>query len=279
MEGKIFKIKRFSLHDGPGIRTSVFLKGCPMRCAWCHSPEGLNESDELWHDKSLCIGCGRCVSSCSLKALELHSENGHEIIINRSACKLKGDCVKVCPSGAMQFTGKEISSEDVFSEILKDRIYYDNSGGGLTLTGGEPFFQPEFSGKILDKCRSANINTAIETCLHAQWDTIKKLSEYIDLFITDIKIIDPEKHQKYTGMKNDLILENFRRLVSSGAKILVRVPLINGITDTPDNLDSIRRFADSFNMNIPVELIKYNALAKNNYERLGIPYRCFDNYL
>lgn len=271
-QGKIFKIKRFSLHDGPGIRTSVFLKGCPLRCAWCHSPEGLNDGNELWHNKSLCIGCGQCVESCSLKALELRSGNGHEIVINRNACKLNGACVKVCPSGAMQFTAKSMTTEEVFDEIEKDRLYYNISGGGLTLTGGEPCFQPEFSKDILMKCRSANINTAVETCLHTAWETIEELSEYIDLFIADLKIIDPEKHQDYTGLTNDIILDNFRRLASAGMNIIVRVPLVHDITDTPENLESIHMFVSLANKDIPIEYIKYNALAGNNYERLGIPF-------
>lgn len=272
MQGKIFKIKRFSLHDGPGIRTSVFLKGCPMRCAWCHSPEGLNEGNELWHDKSFCIGCGKCVGSCSLKALELHSDNGYEIVIDRNACRLNGDCVKVCPSGAMQFTGINMTPGKVFDDIQKDRLYYDVSGGGVTLTGGEPFFQPEFSQEILTRCRSASISTAVETCLHTDWKNVEQLTEYIDLFIIDIKIIDPLMHQKYTGLTNEIILENFRKLAARGSNMIVRVPIVKELTDTSYNLDSIRRFVSSVNRNIPVEYIRYNELARNNYERLGIPF-------
>lgn len=272
MRGSIFKIKRFSLHDGPGIRTSVFLKGCPLRCAWCHSPEGLDAGNELWHDRSLCIGCGQCVQSCNLHALKLHKDHGNEIIIDGNACNLNGDCVRMCPSGALQFTGKNVTPEEVFKEIQKDSIYYEVSGGGVTLTGGEPFFQPEFSREILMRCRSANIRTAVETCLHTRWESIEELSEYIDLCITDLKIIDPEKHRKYTGLSNETILENFRRLGSSGKDVIVRVPLVKGITDTPDNLDNIKRFVASVNKKIPVEYIKYNDLARNNYERLGIPF-------
>lgn len=272
IQGNIFKIKRFSLHDGPGIRTSVFLKGCPMRCAWCHSPEGLNDGYELWHDKSLCIGCGLCVTACNLKALELHSDAGHEIHINRNACNLNGDCVKVCPSGAVQFTGRHVTSDEVVEGIVRDKMFYDVSGGGMTISGGEPLFQPEFTRELLMKCREANISTAIETCMFAKWEIVERLSEYIDLFIIDLKIIDPSKHKKYTGQTNEIIFENFRRLASAGRNIIVRVPIVKGITDTSDNLESIRDFVSSTGMYMPIEYIQYNVLAGNNYKRLGIQF-------
>lgn len=273
MQGNIFKIKRFSLHDGPGIRTSVFLKGCPMRCAWCHSPEGLRLENELWHAKSLCIGCGRCVTACSFKALELQSGAGYQIHINRNACKLNGDCVKVCPSGAMQFTARQVTSDEIVAEIVKDRIFYDASGGGMTITGGEPFFQPEFTRELLMKCRTENISTAIETCMFAKWEIVEELSEYIDLFIIDLKILDRSKHLEFTGQDNEILLENFRKLAAAGKNINVRVPMVKEITDTPENTESIRRFISSINWKIPIEFIRYNALAKNNYERLGLTFR------
>ena len=153
MEGRIFKIKRFSVHDGPGIRTSVFLKGCPLNCLWCHSPEGIGSEISLWHDNSLCIACGECVKVCRNKALKLVDDPDSHIIIDRNLCTLNGDCMKTCPTGALQFTGSVMTVSEVMEEIEKDILYYRQSGGGVTLTGGEPLYQPDFSMGILEECR------------------------------------------------------------------------------------------------------------------------------
>ncbi|HLN56649.1 MAG TPA: glycyl-radical enzyme activating protein [Bacteroidales bacterium] len=271
MKGKVFRIKRFSIHDGPGIRTTVFLKGCAMRCVWCHNPEGLNEEPEVWHDKTTCIACGRCVESCSTGALTLVNED-HNVIIDRKLCKLNGDCVRICPTGAMQFTAKEMTTEEVVAEIEKDRIFYETSDGGVTLSGGEPLFQPDFSASIFKECRKKGIHTAVETCLLGYWHMIEQFIEDIDLFLVDLKIFDQENHIKFTGHTNNLILKNFKMLASTGRDIRVRIPLVKNITDTPENISAITGFVHSVNPEIPIEKIKYNPLARNNYDRLGIPF-------
>lgn len=272
MNGRVFRIKRFSVHDGPGIRTSVFLKGCALRCVWCHSPEGLFRGIEVWHDRSLCIACGKCVESCSTKAVVLNREE-KSLSIDRDLCSLKGDCVDVCPSTAMQFTGKVMASEEVVEEVEKDRVFYESSGGGITLTGGEPFFQPDFSSAILAECRKRKIHTAVETCLFGQWPNIKDIVKFTDLFIVDLKIFDSRAHKMYTGHDNRLIFENFRKLATEGKEIIVRIPLVKNITDTADNIGFITTFVKSVSAGIPIEKIEYNPLARNNYDRLEMPFR------
>ena len=271
-EGTIFKIKRFSVHDGPGIRTSVFLKGCPLNCIWCHSPEGISSEITIWYDRSLCIHCGECVGSCPNKALELRTDPEPFINIDRNRCNSGGDCVIICPTGAIQYTGTRVLVSDVIAEIEKDKLFYRTSGGGVTLTGGEPLYQPEFSMKILEYCRNMNINTAIETSLFCERNTINDIADLVDLFIIDIKIFDQAEHLRYTGKSNEIIKENFKYIANSGKPVIVRVPLVQGITDTEENKNAIKNFVDIIDSGIPIEYISYNPLAGNNYKRLGIPF-------
>jgi pyruvate formate lyase activating enzyme len=275
-EGIIFKIKRFSVHDGPGIRTSVFLKGCPLSCIWCHSPEGISSEISIWHDQSLCISCGECVKSCPEKALNFvtqpEPQPQPQIIINRKLCNLNGDCVKVCPTGAMQFNGWITRVSDIINEIEKDVLYYQISGGGVTLTGGEPLFQPDFSKGILEACMKMKIHTAIETCLFCERDTIIQISDFVDLFIADIKIFDNNQHIHFTGRSNELIKANLRYLAESAKSTIVRIPLIKGITDTVENKNACISFVNEIDQSIPIEFITYNPLAGNNYKKLGIPF-------
>jgi len=271
-EGNIFKIKRFSVHDGPGIRTSVFLKGCPLNCIWCHSPEGISSDISIWYDSSLCIACGKCVKACPESALELSNDAEPYININRKLCAVTGDCIRTCPTGAIQFTGSLTRVSDIINEIEKDILYYQVSGGGVTLTGGEPLYQPDFSMEILKACMKKNIHTAIETCLFCDRETIAAILQYVDLFIVDMKISDITEHIRYTGKSNKIIKENFRYLAESGKSIMVRIPMINNITDTEDNKNDIINFVHKGERKIPVEFVSFNPLAENNYKRLGIPF-------
>jgi pyruvate formate lyase activating enzyme len=271
--GLIFKIKRFSVHDGPGIRTTVFLKGCPLNCVWCHSPEGISPDITIWHDKNSCIACGQCVDICPSKALRLSKTGAENIIeINRELCNLSGNCAHICPAGAIRFTGSVISVSELLSEIEKDTIFYENSGGGVTLSGGEALHQPEFTTAILKACKEKNIHTAIETCLYADKEVINAISCYTDLFIIDLKLFDPTDNRHFTGQSNEVILENFLYLASTGKEMVVRIPLVPGITDTRENLDSIEKFVSSSGRDIPVEYIDYNPLARNNYDKLGLSF-------
>ena len=269
--GNIFKIKRFSVHDGPGIRTSVFLKGCPLNCIWCHSPEGICSDITIWYNKSLCISCGECVKDCPEHALSL-SYPEQFINIDRKLCKLSGDCVRICPSGAIQFTGSLASVSDVMKEIVKDILYYTISGGGVTLTGGEPLYQPVFAREILEACNQRSIHTAVETSLFCDRSVIENTIDFIDLFIVDLKISDNVKHNNHTGKSNKIIRENFSHIVRSAKEVLVRIPMIPNITDNEDNINELLGFIHELNERIPVEYISYNPLAVNNYERLGIPF-------
>jgi pyruvate formate lyase activating enzyme len=272
-EGIISKIKRFSVHDGPGIRTSVFLKGCPLNCIWCHNPEGIDSGITVWHDRNLCIGCNQCVEGCPESALKLKVSERPQILIDRNLCKLNGKCVKNCPTGAISFTGYKISSDEVIREIEKDILFYETSGGGVTLTGGEPLYQPDFSIEILKACRKRKIHTAIETSLHCERTSIDYIMDFTDLFIADLKLADPALHLTFTGVTNNLILENFRYIAASGKNIIVRIPLIGNITDQEDNLSSIKEFVDKTNRNIKIEFISFNPLTRNNYDKLNIPFR------
>lgn len=268
-DGLIFKIKRFCVHDGPGIRTTVFLKGCPLKCIWCHSPEGISKDISIWYDNNACIACGSCVEACSQEALKLEINS---ITIDRVKCVTAGDCVKICPADALTFTGSLLTADEVLFEIKKDQVFYMSSGGGVTLSGGEPLFQADFSTAILKKCKSENIHTAIETSLYCDADVLKSVMEYIDLFIVDMKFSDPGLHMTFTGRSDENIKKNFLYLAGQGKQIIVRVPLIPNITDTEENRRSIEKFVRKAGNWIPIEFISYNTLAGNNYDRLGIPF-------
>jgi len=272
ISGTIFKIKRFSVHDGPGIRTSVFLKGCPLNCIWCHSPEGISQDLTIWYDKSLCIACGECVKACPEKALTLLNGQDSQFRIDRQLCCLSGVCVKVCPTAAIQYTGSKTSVADLLIEIEKDILYYSVSGGGVTLTGGEPLYQPLFSEEVLESCKKRNIHTAIESSLFCETETLSRFLSIVDLFIVDMKLFDPQQHLRYTGKSNELIKENIRFLAENGKDILIRIPMVSYITDTEENKNKIRDFINSIDSSIPIEYISYNPLAGNNYKRLDIPF-------
>ena len=271
-EGVVFKIKRFSLHEGPGIRTSVFLKGCPLNCLWCHSPEGIGQEISIWYNMNLCISCGQCVRACPERALVLTSDVVPYIQIDRELCKVSGECVKICPSNALQFTGYKCSVSEIIREIEKDITFYKASVGGVTLTGGEPLYQPEFSKEILEACSKRQIHTAIETSLFCEKDTLDLILSFVDLFIVDMKLFEPDMHKYYTGKLNETIKENFHYLALQGKDILVRIPLFGTITNTKENIAAITDFVKGTRRDIKIELINPNPLAENNYKRLGIPY-------
>ncbi len=272
IEGIVFKIKRFSLHDGPGIRTSVFLKGCPLNCIWCHSPEGITSEIGVWYNENLCIICGKCINSCPESALTLISDANKHIKIDYNICKVSGECSKICPTNALQLTGSVTKVTEVIKEIEKDLLFYQKSGGGVTLTGGEPLLQPEFSTEILRECKKRNIHTAIETSLFCEKKSLEKIMEFVDLFITDIKIFNSARHQIYTGKSNETILDNFQFISRAGKDVIVRIPMVKNITDTNENISSITEFVKKTDKNIVIEKISYNPLTENNYKKLGLPF-------
>lgn len=274
-QGIIFNIKRFSVHDGPGIRTTVFMKGCPLQCIWCHNPEGINSEIIIWYNRNICIACGQCVEICPNKALSFHSSENKYIEISRELCNVTGDCVKICPTGAIQLTGACTSINEIMNEIRKDILFYQTSGGGVTITGGEPTNQPEFCLGILKACRSENINTIIETCLYCEREVLKNLMNYVDYFIVDMKIFDSAKHEEYTGKPNEIIKDNLHYLIEMNKDILIRIPLIKGITDSSANKKSIEKFVHDLNPDIPIEYLNFNPLTKSKYQKLSLPFKIY----
>jgi pyruvate formate lyase activating enzyme len=265
MDGNIIDIKRFTLHDGYGIRSTVFLKGCGLHCAWCHNPEGIENSIDLWYLARPCIHCRACLDSCPEDALSAHEDDDSFIWINRQRCTRCGLCVEACPTTALSFDGQRLSSEAVVEALLRDRLFYRESGGGITISGGDPLIQHRFSEEILSRCRAAGVHTAIETCLQGPWDIIEAFLPMTDLFIVDLKLADSQLHQEYTGHGNALVQENYRRLAGLKLDMLTRIPLIPRVTARPDNIWTLARFVRDANPGGRVELINFNPLAENKY--------------
>ena len=272
MQGVVFDIKRFAIHDGPGIRTSVFLKGCPLNCIWCQNPEGISREITLWYFHSRCIRCGDCISSCPENALSAHPRSSHYIRIDRSLCTSCGACVEVCPSTALSFAGRLMEHLEVVEELRKDRTFYKSSGGGITLTGGDPFAQTAFSRAILQEMKKIGIHTAVETCLLTSREELESLVPYVDLFLVDLKVDDPVKHAEYTGASNERIKENLAWLVKHHGAVVVRIPIIPGYTDTEENLRAIGSYVAGLDPDIPIELVNFNPLARDKYVVLGEDY-------
>ncbi|MBS7641437.1 MAG: glycyl-radical enzyme activating protein [Candidatus Bathyarchaeia archaeon] len=271
MKGLILNIERFSIHDGPGIRTVVFLKGCPLRCIWCSTPDGQNMFPELEYFSHKCIKCGRCIDACPKKAIVKLND---EIVTLRYECTLCGKCVEKCLSGARKIVGKEMTVEDVLKEVEKDMVFYSSSGGGVTLSGGDPISQPEFSAAILKMCRERGINTCIETSAYGDWGSLAKMLAYTDFLYVDIKHIDPLKHKKFTGKSNRKILKNIENISKSypDMPVVVRVPVVPGYTDDMENIRAIALFVSGLGKNFKIELLPYHRLGIHRYEALSRPY-------
>lgn len=275
MTGIVFDIKRFAIHDGPGIRTSVFLKGCPLDCVWCQNPEGIPLKPVLWYFPSKCIKCGECVKSCPVDALTDHEPDPNFIRIDHDKCTLCGKCTDVCPTSALTITGEERSTEWVVDELLKDRVFYEKSKGGITLTGGDPLYQHEFSLSILKAIKEYGIHTAVETAMFSLEEILLSLIPYTDLFLVDIKIMDNDLHKKYAGVENKVIKSNFESLADRVKNIIVRVPLIPGYTARSENIIAIRDYVRSVREDILIELLNFNPLARDKYSILGKQYPHF----
>lgn len=271
MTGMIFDIKRCALHDGPGIRTTVFFKGCPMRCIWCHNPEGISPAPELMYFAYRCIHCEQCVEVCPLNIISF--QNG-VLSINRALCTGCGICAEVCPGNALELIGRRYSSTALFEIIMRDKAYFDNSTGGVTFSGGEPMAQPDFLNEILSLCHNHGIHTAVDTAGFVPGDAFKKNMALIDIFLFDLKILAPEVHKRYTGVKPEPIIENFKFIGKhcKDKEIVVRFPVIPGITDTEQNVDEIAGLVGSFENIKKIDLLPFHNVCEK-YKHLNQLYK------
>ncbi len=270
MTGTVFNIQRFSVDDGPGIRTTIFLKGCPLRCQWCHNPESISPKKELILHENRCLRCGDCMKLCKNNAII--SEDGKFVTL-REFCLACGTCVELCYAEAREIVGKEMTTDEVMVEIEKDVVFFDESGGGVTFSGGEPLLQHEFLVELLEECGRKNIHRTVDTTGFTSPSILERVSRSVDLFLYDLKTLDDEKHQAYTGVSNRLILENLRRLAEWGKKVIVRIPILPGINDDPENVRQTGLFVASLGNISEVQLLAYHKTGIEKYHRLGEEYK------
>ena len=267
--GITFDIKKFSIHDGPGIRTTVFLKGCPLNCAWCHNPESQSPNPEIHYFEHRCISCRDCAEACPNTAISFIDDVP---IWNSDICQLCGACVEACPTEAIQLVGKICSLDEIMAEIEKDVIYYDQSGGGVTFSGGEPLQQVGFLAALLKECKEYEIHTAVDTSGLAAWEKFEKILPYTDLFLYDLKLMDDEKHRQFTGVSNRLILENLQKLTEASANVRVRIPIIPSVNDDEENIRATGEFIASLKTIQDVDLLPYHNIATDKYHRMAHEY-------
>jgi pyruvate formate lyase activating enzyme len=265
-----FNIQQFSTEDGPGIRTTVFMKGCPLRCVWCHNPEGMSPHlDLVWYD-ARCIAARECLRVCPENALTLTPAG---MMIDRKRCTVCGKCAEACPASALEIIGKEWAADELMTELLKDKVFYETSGGGITFSGGEPMMQTDFLREILPRCKNAGLHIALDTCGAISPERYQRVIEWIDLALFDLKIMDGERHRAATGIGNELILNNARLLSMRGVPMWIRTPIIPGYTDDRANIESIARFIrDELPTVERWDLLAYTNLGKPKYHRLDLPY-------
>lgn len=271
-QGLIFDIRKYTLHDGPGVRTTVFFKGCPLSCLWCCNPESQASRPELVWVAERCLGCDLCLAECPADALKT-SDAGAKVV-DRERCERCGRCAERCPGDALNLFGRRVTVEAVLAEVTRDALYFEGSGGGLTLSGGEPMAQPDFAAALLwrYKHEEKGESTAVETCGHVEWPVFERLAADVDLFLYDIKHMDPAEHRRLTGRDNRLILENARRLAQAGRALVIRLPLIAGINDHRENLEATADFALSLAGVTRVDLLPYHRLGEPKYRRLEREY-------
>ncbi len=267
MKNLVFDIKRYAIHDGPGIRMVIFLKGCNLNCAWCHNPEGISADQERMYAPARCIGCGTCVEACLNRALTLTPEG---IVTDTALCRMCGTCAAVCPTKAIEMSGNLMTVEQIMTEIEKERVFFEQSGGGVTFSGGEPLLHPEFLIQLLDECGRQGIHRVVDTAGLVNTDILLEVAKRTDLFLFDLKMMESGLHRQWTGVPNGKILENLRILAESGASINIRIPLIGGVNDDEENITETARFIASLQgKKIAVNLLPYHKIAMTKYQKLG----------
>lgn len=283
--GKVFDIQRFSVHDGPGIRTDVFLKGCPLKCLWCHSPESQALEFQVAWMEIKCVGvqkCGKCLNVCPTGALnsgktidsQLHQAEIQVIDLNRAMCNNCGKCTEACPAKALYMTGRTMAIDEIMKIIDRDTKYYKKSGGGVTISGGEPMVQHRFTTTLLKECKSKALHTCLDTTGYAKWDYYKEVIKYVDLVLYDLKHMDTEKSRALTGVPNELILENARKIAAEGIALHIRIPIIPGYNDSEENLRATGQFCTELGAAVKgVQILPYHRLGLVKYERLHKEYQ------
>lgn len=268
--GLVFDIQRFAIHDGPGIRTLVFLKGCPLHCLWCQNPESLAREPEIVYLVNNCIDCRKCLRTCPQGAIYESAERKR--VIDRARCNLCGECIKVCYAAALNIVGRYLTVSEVLDEVERDRKFYECSGGGVTFSGGEPTAQAAFLEVACRQAQARYLHTAIETCGYVRWDTFRSILRYVNLVLYDIKHMDSNEHHRLTGVPNELILDNLRRIVSLGLPVRVRLPLVPGCNDSPENIQATAAFVDGLPNVQAVDILPYHRLGEPKWRQLDQTY-------
>lgn len=268
IKANVFNIQKFSIHDGPGIRTTVFFKGCPLKCLWCHNPESQNSDKQILFDSEKCVACGNCVNICAQDAIKMQSNIP---TTNTNLCNYCVQCEIYCINGARQIVGKEYSVEEVLNEVMKDKIFYEQSNGGVTVSGGEPLIYISFIEELLKKLKDKQVHTAVDTCGAVSFENIKRVSRYTDVFLYDIKLMNDVKHKEFIGVSNELILDNLIKLSMIHNNIILRMPIVEGVNADIDHIKATIDFIKKLNIK-KINLLPYHDIAKHKYKKLGINY-------
>lgn len=267
--GRVFNIQRFSVNDGPGVRTIVFLKGCPLSCHWCSNPESQHEYSELMFNEVNCTSCGKCAKLCKENAIDF----GSKYRIDREKCINCGECIEDCYRGALVMSGEDMTVDEVINEVKKDETQFRHSNGGITLSGGEPLMQPEFALEVLKMSKSKGWNTTIETTGFTSKEVIDKVIPWVDLVLLDIKSMDSDKHLEYVGQRNEIILENAKRISDLGVNMIIRVPVIPGFNGDLKSIKKIAEFAKELKRVKEMHILPYHRLGVNKYSCIGREYK------